>query len=1102
MKKQCGRKNQALWQTPAWYTALSLTERCVRGQGRPQDTLTEEHLDKATQRLNAWKAQSPFDHGTFFADRLTSDSLTEEDLLAFLAESAAEIKARTPSVPDWLNALIEAFSEADDGDQILPVSQEILKNHPLGPYMQTINPLLLSGFTSLQKGIQKLQQRYAFLPFDEKQVSERFLKNIIPQLLFQIGKTMVLEMHVARVQGHLQGETPEERFMDFIRQLCQEEKIVTLFAEYPVLARLLITTINRWTHYAIEILDHLCADWSDICRVFTPGGDPGLLVDMQGGVGDLHRGGRSVHILRFSSGLQLLYKPKPLAIDKHFQELLAWLNEHGAQPPFRVLKLLARGDYGWSEFVEAVACTSQAEIVRFYERQGEYLALLYTLNATDLHIENVIASGEHPMPVDLETLLLPRLAESDATPRIDFAARLMNQSVLEVGLLPQWTWASENSPGVDLSGLGGQAGQIMPHPLPAWDEIRTEQMHLTLRQAEMWTGQNRPQLNGQDVNVLDYRSDIITGFTRMYRLLMNVREAFLTEQLPRFAHDEIRILLRSTHFYTLLLAASFHPDLLRDGLERDRFFDRLWQGVEQWSDLSKVIPAERRELLEGDIPLFTTFPDSHTLFSSDREPLFDLFDTTGLDQMRKRIEHLNEQDLAQQVWIIATSLAVPQMGFEGLVEKSLSLHPIHQPATRERMIALAKTIGARLEDLALQEDEMVSWLGVNLFREKAWGLFPAGTDLYDGIGGITLFLAYLGAVTSEARFTSLAKRALTTVRAQVAALCEQIDGQKDDSFNMGVGVFEGWSSSLYLLTHLSVLWNEPALIREAEKLLEYLPALIAKDEHPDILTGSAGCILSLLSLYAVHSSPRVLEIALQCGDHLRAIAQAMPVGTGWVIDKEEQPLGGFSHGSTGIAMSLLKLAGVSGEERFRQTALSALAYDRSLFLPAQQNWADVRKPTSKTRQSDTMATGPLQKCMVAWCHGASGIGLGRLGALEYMDDEQVREEIDIALNTTMTQGLDSNHSLCHGSLGNAELLLTAARLLNRQEDHERLEQAIATILGSIDAEAWVTGVPLGVEVPGLMTGLAGMGYELLRLAEPEKVPSVLLVAPPVVQDKE
>jgi len=52
------------------------------------------------------------------------------------------------------------------------------------------------------------------------------------------------------------------------------------------------------------------------------------------------------------------------------------------------------------------------------------------------------------------------------------------------------------------------------------------------------------------------------------------------------------------------------------------------------------------------------------------------------------------------------------------------------------------------------------------------------------------------------------------------------------------------------------------------------------------------------------------------------------------------------------------------------------------------------------------------------------------------------------------------------------------------------------IVASIEANGFVTGVPLGVETPGFMTGLAGIGYELLRLAQPGTVPSALLLAPP------
>ena len=221
----------------------------------------------------------------------------------------------------------------------------------------------------------------------------------------------------------------------------------------------------------------------------------------------------------------------------------------------------------------------------------------------------------------------------------------------------------------------------------------------------------------------------------------------------------------------------------------------------------------------------------------------------------------------------------------------------------------------------------------------------------------------------------------------------------------------------------------------------------------------------------------------------------MPRGIAWTTLKDQPLLGGFSHGTAGIALSLLRLAAESGEDRFRQAAFGALEFDRSLFVPELNNWADLRVFASKATEADP-ATEPAPKSMVAWCHGAPGIGLARLAALDQLADTTTRDEIDIALSATTQFGFAMNHSLCHGALGNLELLLTAAELLDRPGDHDALERATALVVASIEANGAVTAVPLGVETPGFMTGLAGIGYELLRLAEPGKVPSVLLLAPP------
>lgn len=134
--------------------------------------------------------------------------------------------------------------------------------------------------------------------------------------------------------------------------------------------------------------------------------------------------------------------------------------------------------------------------------------------------------------------------------------------------------------------------------------------------------------------------------------------------------------------------------------------------------------------------------------------------------------------------------------------------------------------------------------------------------------------------------------------------------------------------------------------------------------------------------------------------------------------------------------------------------------------------------------------------MTAWCHGAPGIGLARLQSLCYLDNLATRTEINTAIKTTLEQGFGSNHSLCHGDLGNLELILQASLILNDSNCQNKLNHHTQKILASIHQQGWVCGVPLGVETPGLMTGLAGIGYGLLRLAEPHRIPSVLVLEHP------
>jgi type 2 lantibiotic biosynthesis protein LanM len=1079
-----------VFQKTAWYHAINLPERAASlrttGGKAPADQINTR---LAENRLQQWQSQAPFADDGYFDRRLEMDHLTQDDLTYLLGEPIESVRGRYPAPPVWLANLERAFTRSAVKTIALP---EGFRDQEAIGFLNLIEPLVVQARARVQEEAQRLFQTHPGAPFDPDTVEEVLLANLPGRLFYMLSRTLVLELHVARLQGLLHGQTAEERFQSFAERLRQREAALTILQEYPVLARQLAIRIDQWVNFSLEFLRHLCADWADIQNMFSSQAQLGSLVALDGGVGDRHRDGRTVMIAGFASGLRLVYKPKSLAVETHFQELLTWLNQRGDHPPFRTLTILDRATHGWVEFVTPQGCASPDQVRRFYERQGGYLALLYALEATDFHYENLIAAGEHPVPVDLESLFHPRVEGIDTRQSEAFVGRTMMHSVLRTGLLPQRIWASEESEGVDLSGLGMLPGQLSPQGVPQWDSAGTDQMRFTREHMEMPGGRNRPTLNDQDVNVLDYAQAITNGFERLYRLLLRHRDELLADDGPlaAFAGDEIRVILRATRTYSLLLQESFHPDVLRDALERDCMFDRLWAGVPGRSFLSRVIPAEQADLWRNDVPMFTTHPNSRHLWSSMGEQMADFFDEPGMNLALCRIQQLNEKDLEQQRWFIRASLTALAMG-ESHTQRPI--YPLNEPqraADRERLLTAARKVGDRLESLALRSEQDVSWIGVTLVNERHWTLMPLAWDLYDGLAGVVLFLAYLGAVTQEERYTILAQDALATLHRQI---------ESAESLFKSVGGFDGWGNLIYTLSHLGVLWGQPELLAEAESFVERLPDLIEQDQALDVLSGAAGCIGSLVSLLHCKTSQRALAVAMQCGDHLIDRAQAMEQGMAWLPagGVGTKPLVGFSHGAAGIAWALLELAALTGARRYREMAMEAMAYERCLFSPAMGNWPDLREFESSNQA--IQENQERLRFMAAWCHGAPGIGLARLRALQHLDDAQIRQEVDIALKTTLAYGFGASHSLCHGDLGNLELLLQASLTLNDPQWHTTTYRLAAAILDSIEEYGWICGVPLGVETPGLMVGLAGIGYELLRLAEPTRVPSVLTLSPPVVR---
>ncbi|MFY9225576.1 MAG: type 2 lanthipeptide synthetase LanM family protein [Blastocatellia bacterium] len=1071
--------------SPDWYRALTLKERAVL----PKKSIEPNfNVELAEQRLKKWRDKSALKSDAIFAKWLEMQSITQDQLLYMLGESAEALKNRCDQVPDWLEMISCAFENQEAGKIRLSVKlpPTIRDENVLG-FLDMISPLIKEGCKPLDIAIQKLADDYKnSLPFDPTTIKDVLLANLLPDLLMELLLLMVKECSQAREKGTLKGNTPAERYDYFISQIGQKDVALRILQEYPVLARRLTLMINHWAVCNVTVLERLCKDWENIKKTFSPEKDPGVISsDKLSSSGDMHRSGQVV-TLKFTSGFKLVYKPRSLSIDLHFQQLLSWLNDNGVAAPFRILKILNCGSYGWTEFVTHESCFSEAEIERFYYRQGGHLALLYALRGEDFHSENLIASGEYPILIDLETVFCQQIVVPS-----DENFNPLNNSVMNVGLLPVPEYGNDENKGIDFSGLSGYSGQLTPYKLPklegtGTDEIRIEHKQLIYEEDII----HQPKLNGENIVVENYVETIVKGFIDTYSLLENNKEKLLAPDglIAQFADDEVRVILRSTKEYGILLSKASDPNMNRNSIAIEWLFDNLWKQTEKSPYLLKTIASERQSLLDTLIPRFIARPKSTNLWSDDGECIENFFAESALDTVKHRLQNFGIEDLTKQLWFIRASFVTLIDDVDKFPPKTYKFTLDNQKPSYDQLIKQACKVADHLAKLAIRINSKTALIGLEVAPSDYYYISPLKLDLYNGLPGICLFLAYLGHITKQSSYTDLAKSIFVEINLQLEKKIIDTKQDKKTGFT-SLGAFGGLGSIIYTFTHLSQLWQDSSLLDKAVEVANLIPNLIDKDTSFDIMSGSAGCIISLVNLHkyvASEHSQTITTIAKECGEHLIANISSTPQGKAWQNNIGKNPPLGMSHGVAGIAWALLALSDLTKENHFASTAQEALVYERSFFSSKKGNWPDVN------REDDT------ESFRITWCYGATGIGMARLACLNYLNDDLVKQEISVAIKTVLANGFGNNHSLCHGDLGNLDFLLCASEKLANADLQSQVQNIASVILDSLDKHTWLCGTPFSVESPSLMTGIAGIGYQLLRLAEPKVVASVTSLENPKV----
>ena len=525
-------------------------------------------------------------------------------------------------------------------------------------------------------------------------------------------------------------------------------------------------------------------------------------------LGDRHQG-KQTRLLRDADGSRI-FKPRGAGTERRWSALLAALRDAGLRELPGCVELLTEEADVHTEAVVEHRPAAFESLPLYYRRCGVLLFLAWLCGAADLHAENLIADGDTPVPVDLETLFSGVEAR---TP--DSALDSLAWSVYRCHLLPQFDGNT------DISGFSGSsaAGRNLPLVLEAED---------------------RKALSPPEISAW-----IREGFTEGYRFAEGHR-ALLAEQLQGFGGCRFRVILRPTEVYAKMIELlarlpeeqrePYAAALILPAYRRDVDPDRVRKA-------EAVIRAETAALTRGDVPLFTVRGDGLDLLCGDETVLRGYLRLSPVACALRRLDRLSESELLRQRKLI-------DLSYE-------ALRPLTEAAqTKTGDAAAVLSEAALLTALTEELDRCVvpghpsafirltvSGAGKGFFQSAGWGL-------YDGLAGI---LCAYAAVLRRTGAASLRERILTLYKPLAERL---LTGGPIPVTDAACALGDGLGGIIACLLHLSELTGLPRFAADAELLAARLDPTRSTARSTDLLNGAGGLCLQLPKL------PKALALPL------------------------------------------------------------------------------------------------------------------------------------------------------------------------------------------------------------------------------------------------
>lgn len=748
-----------------------------------------------------------------------------------------------------------------------------------------------------------------------------------------------------------------ESYYRLVNSLFSDEWREYLFSQYPELNRLAKGLEGR-----LNFSKSIVAEFQNISKQ-----DAAILgikkeaavLDVQPR-GDFHSHGSSTVRLTLDDGTNLYYKPTHAGNTLLVQSLLEIINPD-IKAPLHSPRTVATDSGHWQADINSSKNKSAAPD-RYYQ-YGAWLAVSDALGLTDLHMENVLETEDGPVIIDFECY-----------PSTDYRSRNLRNPLPKIarsGLLPAPFTLVANAPLVDWSALGGE----IDNPPESWamhfiEDDGLPTIHLTEAPQSNSTGRDNRKTNLAPSHSNELA--LTSGYADTQRVLNQVGWEEV-KSLVDFHQPELRVVVRATQIYQNCLRRSSYPKYLRDAVTRTSAL-RSWLSSESVD--SEILEKEISELSDFLIPSFRISINSTHLGGAEVYKPLEMMEASFAEATSPQRTRQVERYIRQIFEVRRDNpVVMPPVTYNRINGRSDSI---------EKLEAISSIVES-ISTLGHSSSLGPTWINAQKDQEGSWVQNGYSPYLYSGVAGIYLSLAETvkhAKIPADLRIS--VKNSLNSLRFHLRTLLD------DPDMMLSCGLFEGAGGILYAL-------SSDASISELEEAATAFCNLTDERLHLigyDIISGTSGVLLLASRLKRIGILPeRMLRLQLSCINHL---AQSSEIGMNnlrmW--DKDEDWVGGLSHGPAGVAWSVRES---DFSHQYSPLAEDAWRTQSSLLLSDGFSW----------RNRNLSQETPL----CAWCHGTEGIAL-----MLHLTSQETRD-FATQKNALRDAPLPADPSLCHGLAG-------------------------------------------------------------------------------------